>query len=137
MIIIAGEVLFGKVHLRCREAAPPKVLQTARVRCKIKAEPVGELEITDLNRVYLDNDDLSVMLFDDNTKWIDAGTFNSLLESSIFVADEERKIGKKILCPEIIAYQKGFIDKEKIIDWISKNTKNEYFIEIKKEIEKS
>ncbi len=103
----------------------------------LKPSARGELEITDLNRVYLDNDDLSVMLFDDNTKWIDAGTFNSLLESSIFVADEERKRGKKILCPEIIAYQKGFIDKEKIIDWISKNTKNEYFIEIKKEIEKS
>lgn len=97
----------------------------------------GELEITDLNKVYLENNDLSVKLFGKDTKWMDAGTFDSLLESSLFVAEEEKKKGEKILCPEIIAYRKGFVTREQILDWILKNKANEYFFKVKKEIENS
>jgi len=103
----------------------------------LKTSARGELEITDLNKVYLDNDELSVKLFGKETKWIDAGTFDSLLESSLFVADEEKKKGRKILCPETIAYRKGFVTKEQILNWISKNKANEYFSNVKKEIENS
>ena len=103
----------------------------------LKPSARGELEITDLNNVYLNNDELSVKLFDDKTKWIDAGTFDSLLESSSFIANEEKRLGKKILCPEIIAYRKGFVTKEQILDWVSKNKANEYFLAIKEEVENS
>ncbi|MBO4357413.1 MAG: glucose-1-phosphate thymidylyltransferase, partial [Candidatus Methanomethylophilaceae archaeon] len=103
----------------------------------LKPSARGELEITDLNNVYLNNSELSVKLFDDKTKWIDAGTFDSLLESSTFIANEEKKKGSKILCPEIIAYRKGFVTKAQILDWVSKNKANEYFLKVKKEIENS
>ena len=103
----------------------------------LKPSARGELEITDLNNVYLKQNELSVKLFDDKTKWIDAGTFDSLLESSTFMANEEKRKGRKILCPEIVAYRKGFVTKEQILDWISKNKSNEYFLAIKKEIENS
>ena len=103
----------------------------------LKPSARGELEITDLNNVYLNNSELSVKLFDDKTKWIDAGTFDSLLESSSFIANEEKRLGKKILCPEIIAYRKGFVTKEQILDWVSKNKANEYFLAIKEEVENS
>ena len=103
----------------------------------LKPSARGELEITDLNNVYLNNSELSVKLFDDKTKWIDAGTFDSLLESSSFIANEEKRLGKKILCPEIIAYRKGFVTKAQILDWVSKNKANEYFLKVKKEIENS
>lgn len=95
----------------------------------------GELEITDLNSIYLKNNELSVKLFDNETKWIDAGTFDSLLESSLFVANEEKKKSEKILCPEVIAYKKGFVTKNQILNWISKNKANEYFLDAKKMIE--
>lgn len=101
----------------------------------LKPSKRGELEITDLNIEYLKKDELSVRLFDDDTKWIDAGTFDSLLESSIFVRNEEKRLGKKILCPEIIAFKKGFVSKEKMSQWISSNKSNEYFNAIKKELD--
>ena len=100
----------------------------------LKPSARGELEITDLNIKYLKKDKLSVRLFDDNVKWFDAGTFDSLLESSLFVAKEEKRIGKKILCPEIIAYRKGFVSKDSLMEWIGRNKDNEYFRSVKKEI---
>ena len=94
----------------------------------------GELEITDLNIDYLKKDKLSVRLFDDSIKWFDAGTFDSLMESSVFVANEERRNGRKILCPEIIAYRKGFVTKDEMMGWIKRNKDNEYFRSVKDEI---
>lgn len=101
----------------------------------LKPSARGELEITDLNNIYLDNNELSVKLLNDDTKWFDAGTFESLLEASAFIHDEEKRLGKKILCPEIIAYKKGFISKDQLLNWISKNKASEYFLGIKKELE--
>ena len=100
----------------------------------IKPSARGELEITDVNSKYLENGDLSALIFDEETEWIDAGTFDSLLESSNFVANKEKELGRKILCPELIAYRKGFVTKERIVEWIDKNKDNEYYRGIKKEI---
>ena len=100
----------------------------------MKPSKRGELEVTDLNIEYLKKDDLSVLLFDDNTKWIDAGTFDSLLEASLFVSNKEKELGRKILCPEIIAFKKGLVSKDKMIEWIKKNKDNEYFRGVLKEI---
>ena len=87
----------------------------------------GELEITDLNRLYLQEGDLHVEIFPEGTKWIDAGTFDSLLMSSTFVCEEERRIGEKILCPEIIAYMSDFISREELEAWLGRNKVNDYF----------
>ena len=101
--------------------------RSSQMAKKLKPSARGELEITDLNRMYLDENQLQVELFPDDTEWIDAGTFDSLLESSIFVSNTEKKLGKKILCPEMIAYEKGFISKSELISWLDKNKDNEYF----------
>lgn len=100
----------------------------------IKPSKRGELEITDVNSEYLKKGNLSALFFDENTEWIDAGTFDSLLESSNFIANKEKELGKKILCPELVAYKKGFITKEKLIEWINKNRENEYYTSIMKEM---
>lgn len=94
----------------------------------------GELEITDLNIEYLKKGKLAVKLFSKETEWIDAGTFDSLLDASTFVAKEEKRLGKKILCPEIIAYRKGFVTEEKMKEWLSSNKQNEYFVSVRKEL---
>ena len=99
---------------------------------QLKPSARGELEITDLNLMYLERGELNVRLFSDDVQWIDAGTFDSLLQSSQFVAETEKRLGKKILCPEIIAYEKGFVTKDQMLDWISKNKDNEYFSAVKK-----
>ena len=100
----------------------------------LKPSERGELEITDLNIEYLKRNELSLKIFDEKTVWIDAGTFDSLLAASTFIAKKEKEIGKKILCPELIAYQKGFISKEKILEWLDKNKKSDYYLSIIKEI---
>jgi glucose-1-phosphate thymidylyltransferase len=73
----------------------------------------GELEITDLNRVYLERDQLKVSLFDRGVAWLDSGTHDSLLESANFIATIERRQSIKIACLEEIAFQQGFIDRER------------------------
>ena len=99
---------------------------------RLKPSARGELEITDLNKLYLEEGNLRVELFPENTEWIDAGTFDSLLESSTFISNEEKKLKRKILCPEIIAFENGFVSREKLMEWIDSNKDNEYFSEIKR-----
>ena len=69
----------------------------------------GELEITALNEIYLKKGQLTVELLDSDTTWLDTGTHRSLLAASQFVSVIEERQGKRICCPEAIAYQKGWI----------------------------
>lgn len=77
---------------------------------KVKPSARGELEITSLNQMYLDAGTLHVELIDDGATWLDTGTHRSLLQASQFVSVIEERQGRRICCPEAIAYKKGWID---------------------------
>jgi glucose-1-phosphate thymidylyltransferase len=89
----------------------------------------GELEITDLNRIYMKNGALDVKVFGRGTAWLDTGTNESLLEASQFIQIVERRQGLKIACPEEIAFRLGYItrsDLEKLASNIRGSSYGEY-----------
>jgi glucose-1-phosphate thymidylyltransferase len=86
----------------------------------------GELEITDLNKFYLKNNRLSVKVLGRGHTWLDAGTYESLLEASHFIATIEHKQGLKIGCPEELAWRMGWISDQKLEELANKLAKSSY-----------
>jgi glucose-1-phosphate thymidylyltransferase len=81
----------------------------------LKPSPRGELEITDLNRVFLEEGSLEIKLMGRGMAWLDTGTYESLLQAANFIATLEQRQGLKASCIEEIAYKRGFIDKDALI----------------------
>ena len=92
----------------------------------LKPSPRGELEITDVNRIYLEQGNLSVEIMGRGYAWLDTGTPDSLLEAAEFVRVLEKRQGFKIACPEEVAFQKGFIDAAKLEVLAAKLGKSDY-----------
>ena len=86
----------------------------------------GELEITDLNRVYLDNEELDVRLLGRGFSWLDTGTMESLIDAADFVRTIQKQQGIRISAPEEIAYRMGMINKEKLAESAQKYGKSDY-----------
>lgn len=106
------------------------------IASNLKPSARGELEITDVNRIYLERGKLSVQELGRGFAWLDTGTPDSLLEASEFVATLERRQGFKISCPEEIAYRQGFIDAEqltRLAEDYRKSSYGQYLIKILRE----
>lgn len=93
---------------------------------QLKPSERGELEITDLNKIYLEHEALNVEILKRGFVWLDTGSFDTLLQASNFVQSMELNAGKKIGCIEEVAITKGYISKEKILAKMHPKLKNEY-----------
>ena len=96
------------------------------IAASIAPSPRGELEITDVNRIYLEQGRLAVEVMGRGYAWLDTGTPDSLLEAGSFVATLEKRQGMKIACPEEIAWRQGFIDDAGLQKAIAKLGKGDY-----------
>jgi glucose-1-phosphate thymidylyltransferase len=99
------------------------VVQIAKT---IKPSERGELEITTVNQEYLNQEILKVQVMGRGYAWLDTGTHESLLEASNFIQTIEKRQGLKVACLEEIAYEKGYISKEKVLELALPLSKNEY-----------
>ena len=110
--------------------------QVVEIARALKPSPRGELEITDLNRKYLEQHQLKVQIMGRGYAWLDTGTHESLLDASQFIATLENRQGLKVSCPEEIAYRQGWIDAaalEKLAQPLSKNGYGRYLLSLLKE----
>jgi len=102
----------------------------------LKPSPRGELEITDINRLYLERDQLNVQVMGRGHAWLDTGTHESLLDASQFIATIEKRQGLKVACPEEIAFRQGWVDVaqlEKLAQPMLKNPYGQYLAGLLKE----
>jgi len=107
--------------------------QVCDIAASIKPSARGELEITDVNRVYLEKRQLNVGVMGRGMAWLDTGTHDSLLEAGQFIATIEKRQGLKVACPEEIAYRKGYIDADqlrKLAEPLKKNNYGQYLLQI-------
>ena len=110
--------------------------QVLDIAAGLKPSPRGELEITDVNKVYLARNELSVEVMGRGMAWLDTGTHESLLEASHYIETIERRQGLKIACPEEIAYRAGYIDAaqvERLAQAQGKSTYGQYLLQLLRE----
>jgi glucose-1-phosphate thymidylyltransferase len=110
--------------------------QVAAVAKSLKPSARGELEITDVNKIYLEQGRLDVMVMGRGIAWLDTGTHESLLEASLFIETIEKRQGLKIACPEEIAYRMGYIEAgqlEKLAGRMSNNGYGKYLLGVLQE----
>lgn len=110
--------------------------QVCDIAASIKPSARGELEITDVNKVYLQQKELHVELMGRGMAWLDTGTHESLLEAAQFIATLEKRQGLKVACPEEVAHRKGYIDAaqlEKLAEPLKKNTYGQYLLRLLKD----
>ena len=111
--------------------------QVCDIAASIKPSARGELEITDVNRAYLEKNALSVEIMGRGFAWLDTGTHDSLLDAAGFIATLQKRQGLMVACPEEIAYRQGWIDAEAVLrvaSTLSKNSYGQYLNKIVKEL---
>lgn len=110
--------------------------QVIDIAADLRPSARGELEITDVNRIYLERDQLNVEMMGRGYAWLDTGTHESLIEASNFIQTIEHRQGLKVACPEEIAYRLGFINAaqvEKLAQPLVKNGYGQYLLRLLKE----
>jgi glucose-1-phosphate thymidylyltransferase len=100
--------------------------QVVKFAESLKPSARGEIEITDLNRIYLERKQLKVKLFGRGVAWLDAGTHESLIQAGEFIQTIQERQGLMISCPEEIAFRKGFITKEQLLELAKALSGNSY-----------